>query len=185
MWLMKRAIIIHGWTGSPEENWFRWLGKELKKLDYRVDIPLMPNSDYPNLSEWLSTLKSLSPDDNTLIIGHSLANALIMRYLAEDNSKAKGAVMVAAWNWLVVDLKEYHQTFFETNFDYESIKKKKLPIIIVNSTNDPYIDFERSKNLATKLGSKFISIKDAGHFNKSAGYTKFPKLVEIITQEFS
>jgi predicted alpha/beta hydrolase family esterase len=91
---------------------------------------------------------------------------------------------VAAWNWLMTDLKEFHQTFFETEFIYDTIKSKKISIIIVNSTDDPYIDFKKSKDLSHKLDSKFIGIENAGHFNTKAGYTQFPRLVEIIKEEF-
>lgn len=180
---MKRAIIIHGWTGKPEDNWFQWLKDELTKLGYEAETPEMPNADNPRLGEWMEKLSSLKPDENTLLIGHSLSNSLILRYLERPDTKAKGAVLVAAWNWLIEDLREYHQTFFEKDFDYDLIRAKKLPIIIVNSSNDPYIDFERSKNLPAKLGAKFISVENAGHFNTKAGYTQFPQLLEIIKKE--
>jgi predicted alpha/beta hydrolase family esterase len=180
---MKRAIIIHGWTGKPTDNWFQWLAKELSSLGYKTETPEMPNSDNPILNDWMETLLSLSPDENTLLIGHSLSNSLILRYLEKPETKAKGAVLVAAWNWLMSDLKEFHQTFFETEFKYDAIKSKKIPIIIVNSTDDPYIDFKKSKDLSHKLDSKFIGIDNAGHFNTKAGYTQFPRLVEIIKEE--
>ncbi len=182
---MKRAIIIHGWTGKPTDNWFQWLKDELNKLGYTAETPEMPNADKPKLSEWMEKLRSLKPDENTLLIGHSLSNSLILHYLEKLETKAKGVVLVAAWNWLIEDLREYHQTFFEKDFDYDLIKSKKLPIVILNSTDDPYIDFERSKNLPIKLGAKFITVENAGHFNTKAGYTKFPQLLEVIINDLN
>jgi len=44
---MKRAYIIHGWDGYPEEGWFPWLKKELENKGYHVEIPSMPNSKHP------------------------------------------------------------------------------------------------------------------------------------------
>lgn len=177
---MKRAIIIHGWTGKPKDNWFPWLKDELIKLSYAAETPVMPNSDTLKLNEWMDTLLSMQPDKETLLIGHSLSNSLILRYLERSNSNALGAVLVAAWNWMIEDLREYHQTFFEKNFDYDSIKSKNIPIVIVNSTNDPYIDFEKSKNLPGKIGAKFVSIDNAGHFNTKSGFNQFPQLLDII-----
>ena len=178
----NRATIVHGWQGSPDINWFQWVGKELQKLGYTVDIPQMPNADNPKFSDWMETLEALTPNENTLLIGHSLANSLILRYLEKRTAKAKAAFLVAAWDWLMEDIKEYHQTFFETPFDYEAIKAKNIPITIVNSTNDPYIDFEQSKGLAAKLNATFIGIENAGHFNEKAGYTTFPQLFEILKE---
>ncbi len=80
------------------------------------------------------------------------------------------------------DVKKFHRTFFETGFDYESIRRKNIPLIIVNSTTDPWIDFEKSKRLAKKLEAKFIAIENAGHFMEKDGYKEFPRLIEIIEQ---
>lgn len=181
---MKRAIIIHGWEQTPQGQWLPWLGNTLKQKDWNVETPEMPNTNTPKLKEWLEKLESLSPDENTILVGHSLANALILKYIEKPNTKIKGAVMIAAWDWLDEDVKEFHQTFFETGFNYSFIKSKNIPIIMVNSTTDPYIDFNRSKKMAEKLDAKFIAIENAGHFMEEDGYKEFPQLVEIIEKEF-
>ena len=134
---MKKAIIIHGWEETPEGQWLPWVGKQFQGKGWDVEIPEMPNSKTPKLNEWLDKLISLAPDENTVLIGHSLANSLILKYLEKPESKIKGAVMVAAWDWLMEDVKEFHQTFFETGFDYEKIKQKNIPLVIVNSITDP------------------------------------------------
>lgn len=56
------------------------------------------------------------------MIGHSLSNALIMKYLEKPGIKVKGAIMVAAWDWLMEDVKEYHETFFKIGFNKNAIK---------------------------------------------------------------
>lgn len=181
---MKRAIIIHGWTGKPEDNWFQWLKKELDIMGFKAVTPEMPNADNPKLSEWMAKLESLQPDEDTILIGHSLANALILHYLEKPDTTVKAVFLVAAWNWLIKDLTIYHQTFFEKEFNYSTINSKHISITIINSSDDPYIDFERSKKLPDKLNTKFVAIENAGHFNTQAGYTQFPLLLEIIKQEF-
>jgi len=182
---MNKAIIIHGWEESPSGHWYPWLGKKLEEEGWQVDIPEMPNTKNPKLNQWMDKLLSFSPDNNTLLIGHSLANALIMKYLENSENKAKGAVMVAAWDWLMEDVKEFHQTFFESGFNYETIKSRNLPLFIVNSSNDPWIDFAKAKNLSTKIKAKFIAVANAGHFMDRDGYREFPKLLEIINDEIS
>ena len=179
---MNKAIIIHGWEENPQGQWLPWVGRNLQKKGWEVEIPEMPNTKAPKLSEWIEKLESLSPGENTVLIGHSLANALILKYLEKPDIKIKGAVMIAAWDWLMEDVKEFHQTFFESGFDYGEIKNKNIPLVIVNSTTDPWIDFERSKKLAKKINAKFISIEKAGHFMEKDGYKEFPRLIEIIEE---
>lgn len=181
---MKRAIIIHGWEEKPTGQWLPYIGEKLQEKGWIVEIPEMPNTKNPKLSEWMKKLESLNPDENTLLIGHSLANALILKYLEKPETNIKGVVMVAAWDWLMEDVKEFHKTFFETGFDYKKLKEKNIPLIIVNSTTDPWIDFKTAKeNWETKLGSKFIGIENAGHFMEKDGYKEFPRLIEIIEEE--
>jgi uncharacterized protein len=177
---MKRVIIIHGWEETPEGQWLPWLKKTLENRGWKVDVPEMPNTKEPKLQEWMDTLISLSPENDTVLIGHSLSNSLIMKYLERPEANIKSAVLVAAWDWLMEDVKQFHQTFFENGFEYEKIRKKHIPITIVNSTTDPWIDLERSKKLAGKLNAKFVPVKNAGHFMARDGYTEFPLLVKLI-----
>jgi predicted alpha/beta hydrolase family esterase len=176
----KRVIIVHGWGQKPDQEWLPWVAKQLENNGWKAELPEMPEKENPKMAEWLKTLVKLKPDKNTILVGHSLANALIMKYLENKNNLAGGAVMVAAWDWLLEDVKEFHRTFFETGFDYPKIKERKLPISIVNSTNDPWIDFEKSKLLAPKIGAKFTAIENAGHFMAKNGYENFPELLKII-----
>ena len=175
---MKRAIIIHGWDQRPDQEWLPWLYHELVKRGWRTDLPTMPNAPMPKLSQWLDTLKSLAPDKQTVLIGHSLANALIMKYL-EDNTVG-AAVMVAVWDYLHPDLVKEHGSFFENGFDYEKIKTCDVPITIIQSKNDPYLDFKKAEKLAEKLNAKFIPIAKAGHFCSRDGYSTFPKLLSVV-----
>ncbi len=177
---MRNAIIIHGWEETPNGQWLPWLKEKLESLGWNVEVPEMPNTKEPKLNEWMDTLLSLSPEKNTVLIGHSLSNALILKYLERPETKIKSVIMVAAWDWLIEDVKKFHQTFFQNGFAYEAIKKKQIPIAIVNSTTDPWINFERSKELATKLNAKFIAVENAGHFMAKDGYTEFPLLVNLL-----
>jgi predicted alpha/beta hydrolase family esterase len=181
---VKRAIIIHGWEDTPSVNWFPWLKKTLQKKGWQVETPQMPNTTNPKFREWMTKLQSLSPDKNTLLIGHSLANALILKYLELPQTRILGAIMVAAWDWLMEDVKEFHETFFKGGFDYKEIKKKNVPLVIINSTNDPWIDFNKSRGVVNKIGAKFIAVEKAGHFREKDGYKEFPKLNEVIQEAF-
>lgn len=177
---MKRAIIIHAWEETPNGQWLPWLKKQLEHKGWNVEVPEMPNTKNPKLDKWMDKLLSLSPDKNTALIGHSLSNSLILRYLERPGVEIKSVFLVAAWDWLMEEVKEFHHTFFEKEFDYKAIKQKNTPITIINSTTDPWIDYERSKGLAEKIHAKFIPVENAGHFMARDGYTEFPLLLKLL-----
>ena len=126
--MTKRAIIIHAWEETPNGQWLPWLGTKLREKNWALEIPEMPDTKNPKLDKWMAKLESLSPDKNTVLIGHSLSNALIMRYLEKKSVTIKGAVMVAAWDWLLDEVKEFHETFFKGGFDYENIKAWRIDL---------------------------------------------------------
>ena len=177
-----KAIIIHGWDQKPTDEWLPWLAKERQSKGWEVELPSMPNSAMPKLDEWMDKLISLEPDEETVLVGHSLSNSLIMKYMEREDAKLKSAYMVAAWDYLLPALANEHESFFVEGFAYEEIKGK-APITILQSTNDPYLDFDRGNELAEKIDAKFMPFEDAGHFQTKSGYGEFPKLLEIILEE--
>ncbi len=51
---------------------------------------------------------------------------------------------------------------------------------VFHSDNDPYVPLKKAEELAKNLGVKVSLVKNAGHFNEDAGYTKFELLLEKI-----
>lgn len=98
---MKRAIIIHGWEGSPDSNWFTSVANDFRKLDYYVEVPQMPNAFFPKKEQWVSYLSNLigTPDENLVLIGHSLGCITILRYLEglPTDQKVGKIVLVAGF----------------------------------------------------------------------------------------
>ena len=84
---MKRVIIIHGYRGKPETNWKPWLKSELESNGFAVEVPAMPNTDRPTVSEWINKITEVvgEPSLNTYLIGHSLGCIAILRYLESLN----------------------------------------------------------------------------------------------------
>jgi len=177
---MKMAIIINGWDQRPDQEWLPWLAEELSKKGWAVELPAMPNSQMPKLEEWMDKLIALVPNANTVLIGHSLANALILKYMERKDILLKATFLVAAWDYQLPDLLEEHGTFFKEGFDYQAIKAKNIPITIFQSTNDPYLDFSKGKQLAKKIGATFIAVENAGHFGEKSGYKQFPDLLKLV-----
>lgn len=71
---MKKVIILHGFEGQPNSNWFPWLMNTLAQAGYHVEIPALPNPYHPDSAQVLPWLEEfLGPDtQNTILVGHSL-----------------------------------------------------------------------------------------------------------------
>jgi predicted alpha/beta hydrolase family esterase len=183
---MKRAIIIHCWSGYPEYCWYPYAKQELEKWGFEVLVPAMPETDAPKLSLWLPHLQTVlgNSDCDTYFIGHSIGCATIMRYLESlsQDEMIGGAVLVAGFT---DDLGFPEiRNFFTTPFDFESIKKHCPKFVAVHSDNDPYVPLHHSEALKENLGAKTIIKHNAGHFSgavdNEGSCTELPDVVDGV-----
>ncbi|MBI4599856.1 alpha/beta hydrolase [Candidatus Uhrbacteria bacterium] len=183
---MKRVIIIHCWSGTPEYCWYPAVKKELEQRGFDVFVPAMPQTDAPKLSLWLPELQSIigKPDEETFLIGHSIGCATIMRYLESlpEGEMVGGAMLVAGYT---DDLGfEELSNFFETPFDFEAMKKHCATFVAIHSDNDPFVPPRHSDILKEKLGAKTIIKHNAGHFSgavdNEAACTDLPDVVNSV-----
>jgi uncharacterized protein len=176
---MKRVFIIHGWGGTPDLNWIPWLGNELAKKKFDVHALLMPNTEDPNMGEWVSylTLQIGAPDADTYLVGHSLGCQTIMRYLESLKPKERigGAVLVAGFFTIKEEAMEDADTsrvlgpWIDIKIDLKQAKSHCARIVSIMSDNDPYIPLEDSKQFENGLGAQVIVIPSAGHFTIDLG----------------
>ena len=182
---MKTAFIFHGTGGYPEENWFPWMKKELEKIGYSVFVPQFPTPNNQTPENWFKALDNYKNKINneTVLIGHSLGGAFLLRVLENLKVKVKLSCIVAAPAG-ILPIKNYEgdKPFISKPFDWAKIRKNSGKFVIFHSDNDPYVCLGNGKKLAKKLGSKLNVVPDAGHFNKAAGYTKFPELLKKIKE---
>lgn len=177
---MTKVFIFHGTAGYPEENWFPWLKEQLEAAGCEVFVPQFPTPENQTLENWFGVLekykKQITPE--TILVGHSLGGAFLLRVL--EKYPAKAAFLVATPIG-VLPIKNYEsdRPFIES-FDWEKIKSNCNSFFVYHSDNDPYVSLENGKELARKLETKLTFIPSAGHFNKTAGFTKFELLFEEI-----
>lgn len=195
---MRNIFIIHGSYGSPQENWFPWLKKELSKLGHRVFVPQFPipspekrDPAYGghSLSDWLKTLEDYKKyiDPDTIIIAHSRGCVFTYRFLEKLNKSISAVFLVAPWinftwypkGWNKVD------SFHKKPFLWKKIKKGAKYFEVFQSDNDPVnIPVEEGKKIAHYLSGQFVLVKNAGHF--SAYYDKkfvnFPLILKRVSE---
>jgi len=181
---MTNIIIIHGSYGNPDENWIPWLKSELEKLKCAVFVPKFPTPENQSLESWRKVFEKYKQhvNENTILIGHSLGPAFLLDLLEKLDKPVKSAFFISGFLELLgnPDFDEINKTFVDRDFDWDKIKNNCKKLYIYHSDNDPYVPIKKATELAEKLDSKVIEIKNAGHFNEKAGYNKFELLLEDI-----
>jgi len=187
---MRQAYLIHGWGGNPNESWFPWLKEELKKRNISLEIPAMPNTDKPKISEWTDKIKETvrNPNKEVVLIGHSIGCQAIMRYLErlDNNLKIGEVIFVAGWFHLTEEVwdeeytKEIAKSWLETLIDFKKVKEHANLFITINSNNDPYVPLEDVKIFEKKLNAKVIILEGKGHICEEHGIKEFPEILEFI-----
>ena len=181
---MKRAIIVHGWEGYPEEAWFPWLKAELEKVGMEAEVPQMPDTNNPHMDKWLPYLEKAvgEPDEHLVLIGHSLANITILRYLEtlEEGKKVGKVVMVAGFTD-ALGYKEI-ESFFQKPIEWDKIRHHCSKFVAINSDNDPYVPLKHADVFNEKLGAKTIIENNKGHMSGSANIKELPSVLEAVTE---
>lgn len=185
---MKKALIIHGAYGKPDENWIPWLKQELEKREYEVVIPRFPTPENQSLDSWSEIYKEYNQhiDTESILIGHSIGATFILSILEKRLRPVKGTFFVAGFISSLEneELNKINSTFYEKDFDWDTIKKNAGKVFIYGSDNDPYVSEQKIEELSQKLDAEPIIIEEAGHFNNDSGYTEFEDLlIDIISLE--
>jgi uncharacterized protein len=184
---MKRVFIIHGYTGYPHKNWFPWLKSELEQEGARATVPAMPNTDAPQLSEWLPHLTRVigQPNSETFLVGHSLGCITILQYLSAlpEGSRIGGAVLVAGFAEPIL----FHEldNFFTPPLEAEKIKSACPKLEVINSDNDEYVPLWQGQRIADRFNATLTVLNGAGHINQSSGFTQLPVVLEKLRTMFN
>ena len=183
---MENYFIIHGSFWSPFGNWFSWLQDFISSDGKQVYVPQFPiGVGYQNYENWSKLLKYYSDlgliNENTTIIGHSIAPVFISKFLTENEVKVKKLIFVCGFNNYLGINEEYDTVNKTMYFDnLEDVKQCANEIICFYSDNDPYVKYEVKKDFANKIATEQILIPNAGHINSESGYDTFEDMVYYI-----
>lgn len=186
---MKNAIIIHGYNDKSEfedadrpaasnDHWIPWIQKQLLLNGIEAQTPEMPGFYKPDYEKWKDMLERFSPDENTILVGHSCGGGFLARWLSENKVKVNKVILVAPW--LDPD-KMIDPSFFDFKID-PNIVSKTAGLTMMYSTDD-YPDVVKSVEiLKSKLKNiKLTEFSNKGHFVLDSLKTeKFPELLAEI-----
>lgn len=180
---MIDTLIVHGSYGSPNANWFPWLGKELTEQGKRVIIPHFPDRELQNLDNWSNVLSAYDDflSKELVIYAHSLGPAFVVDYFVKRRRSLKKAVFVVPF-YDLISIEEFDQvnkTFFVDNSYIGEFSGLCDSVHCIYSDDDPYVPRDLSESFASLAKSATHVIEGGKHLNTSSGYSEFPLLLEF------
>ena len=175
---------MHCWGGNSEYAWYPWVKKHLEDKGYKVIVPDMPDSDPPKLVTWLPHLKQIvgEPDEELVLIGHSIGTVTIMRYLESLDIGRVGKVILVAGFTDQLGFREL-ENFFDTTLDFSKIKtKSRHGFVVIQSDNDPFVSVQYGERLKEELGASLVIKHNANHMSGAVddeeACTELPEVID-------
>ncbi|MFD0684357.1 RBBP9/YdeN family alpha/beta hydrolase [Actinomadura fibrosa] len=179
----RRASIIHGYGASPQDHWFGWLAGRLEAEGVHATVPALPDSQDPDPARWADALRAAvgTPDENSMIIAHSLGCLTVLRYLRSlpDSWHLGALVLVAGFVDRLPALPEL-DSYIGNGCDVERLGDHVGRLTVIRSDADPYVPTGHTDRLATLLGTSAQIVRGAGHFLASEGVTSLPEVLEAL-----
>jgi predicted alpha/beta hydrolase family esterase len=150
--LPLRTLIVPGLNNSDHNHWqsrWQWLYPHFERVE-------QAHWDVPDLQVWSAQLGRVLRSDNrpTLIVAHSFGCLTTVHRGHLDAPNLIGALLVAP-----ADPKK---------FGVENALRDACldcPSIVIGSTDDPWLSFDRAVHWANKWGSEFVNAGALGHIN--------------------
>jgi len=178
--MAKKVLILHGWQGSDYPHWQSWLAGELVKDYGKVSFLKFSDFNSPDFNIWkqelIKELKDFQPD---IVICHSLANTLWFHLCnAETIQEIKKLYLVAppSINCNIEELKSFFPVQIPTNPHAKNI-------MLVISTDDPYLTQTEAKEMQLMLNSDMKILKDAGHINSESNFGEWSWILNEIKKD--
>lgn len=177
-----KVYIVHGYGANPKKHWFPDLAKNLAQLGVECHCIAMPNTENPNVEQWLNALQPLSVDEKTIFVGHSLGCIAILNFLARGYHQPKAVILVSGFYQPLANLPEL--TPFSNAY---AVSPPLMPFksYVISAFDDTVVAHQYSDQLAQHLNADYIRLPTGGHFLESEGWIHFPLVLHLIKQEFA
>lgn len=168
-------VIVPGLGNSGPAHWqSRWQ----QSLPNAVRVE-QRDWENPQLAEWLAALdevlKKMSGD--AVLIAHSLGVALVAHWAQKfDSSKVRAALLVSPSD---VDSPE-HTPDSVRGFAPMPLARLPFKSLVVASTNDNFVTYERAAFFAKAWGADLENIGPCGHINADSNLSDWPQGLALL-----
>ena len=181
---MAQVYVIHGYTASPEENWFPWLQKQADAVGLPLKVLRLDPSDRPSLATWQTQMQQqigqVHADD--VFIAHSLGCIATLHYLTQALQQTSIAklILVAGFNGRLGRLEEVNPFIDAVQIDFELLKQQIEKRMVIYSEGDDRVQPKFSLEQAKSLDADVIAAQHQGHFIDSEGCTELPEVWQAL-----
>jgi uncharacterized protein len=161
------VLVIPGLGGSGPDHWQTHLecawprARRVQQHDW----------DQPSLQDWLERLVSaVEARPGAVLVAHSLACPLVAHMaMRRPDLPVEAALLVAPAD---VDSARHTPGHIRS---FAPIPRRALPFrsLVVASTNDPYMAYERARELSLAWGAEFVGVGACGHINVASGFGRW------------
>lgn len=174
-------VILHGYNGSPDKHWFRWLAEALSEDGVSADVPELPDAGAPQPAAWDAAIGAAltEADERTVVVAHSLGCVAALRVLAQQPRRLAGLVLVAPFVEKLPSLPDV-DAFVEDLPELAPVAQCAPHRLIVRSDNDDAVPAAMSDRLAAVLDAEVVVIPGAGHLTESDGVEELPQVRDAV-----
>src|SRR6185369_16951487 len=123
-----------------------------RELGHDAVIPQFPTPDGQNLANWLSVFdRDAGPLSlNTILVGHSLGVAFILRLLERTERPVAGVLLVAGFLGALglPKFDEINADFVLQPMNWSRVRGGAKSFFVYGSDNDPYVPLEKVEHIA-------------------------------------
>lgn len=168
---MKKVVVIHGYTSSPDRPKYLIIARELKRLGVAYAIPALPGGVHPHSREWLAVIdrEVVSSEWPVTLVGHSLGTRAALLYLDQFDRHVAAVVLISPFDNDFVRNRGREEgnfaDFFEYALDLEKVRGQADQFLVIHSTDDEAIDYQQGVEISQALGAELVTYNDMGHFS--------------------
>lgn len=178
------VVMLHGFTGKPENNFFPWVKKQLSALQVEVDVPALPKTDNPNIPEQIQFVEEHCHfTEQTTLLGLSLGTVVALKVVEKQKKPIQHLILTAGF--ASPRFKDHQRPFedsFNWKFDWKKIKSNTQCITLLHDINDPAISDQQIAELEEKLGVTAIRVAaKSPHFDADQEPDVLSTLLKSVT----
>ncbi len=164
---MSTTLIVPGLRSSGPTHWQTWLER---RVTGSIRVAQRDWND-PHLPEWSSRVRReiTRAEGPIFIAAHSFGALAAVQAASDHAERIAGALLVAPADPERFGVAEFLPT-----------KRLTFPLIVVASSNDPWISLDAAERWGRLWGADLVDIGAAGHINTEAGFGPWPEALALL-----
>jgi predicted alpha/beta hydrolase family esterase len=164
---MPTTLIVPGLKSSGPTHWQTWLER---RVAGSIRVSQRDWND-PHLPDWSSRVRReiVRSTGPVFIAAHSFGTLAAVQAASDHAERIAGALLVAPADPESFGVAEFLPT-----------KPLGFPVIVVASTNDPWMPFDGARRWSELWRADLINLGEAGHINADAGFGPWPEGLALL-----